>query len=163
MKQLTLVRHAQADNPLPDQRDWDRPLTKRGLLDAREMARRMKERSLRPELILSSPAIRAAQTAEVFAKCFAQAKLLMAEELYLASAKQMLAAIHEHGAAVGHLMVVGHNPGISEFADELSHERSIDGMPTSGIVTVDFELSAWRELHPGEGCNVEFDYPQRPA
>lgn len=161
MKRLSLLRHAKADNPLPDQEDWDRPLTKRGLKDAAEMARRMKSQRLRPVLILSSPAIRARQTAEAFAKCFSSAQLQFVEDLYLATPKQMLASIHELGTSAAHLLVVGHNPGISEFADQLAQDRRIDGMPTGAIVTAEFNLNTWQELRLGMGSNIEFDYPQR--
>lgn len=163
MKRLSLLRHAQADNPLSDQQDWDRPLTKRGLIDAAEMARRMKAHRQRPALILSSPAIRARQTAEVFAKCFANAQLQLVEDIYLASAKQLLASIHELGGSAAHLLVVAHNPGIAELADQLSPERRIDGMPTGAIVTAEFNVNAWQDLQLGTGNNVEFDYPQRCA
>jgi len=163
MKRLSLLRHAQADNPLPDQPDWDRPLTKRGLLDALEMARRMKAQRRRPELILSSPATRTRQTTEALIKYFSNAKLLFVEELYLTDSKQMLTAIQEYGESAKHLLVVAHNPGITELADLLSQERSIDAMPTAAIVTAEFDLHAWQDLLPATGIHVEFDYPQRPA
>lgn len=163
MKRLTLVRHAQADNPVSDQQDWDRPLTARGLSDAAVMARRLKSQRLRPELMLSSPALRARQTAEVFAKCFSftATQLQLVEELYLADAKHLLTAIQQLGKDCGHLLVVGHNPGIAEFADKLSQERGVDSMPTSAVYTVQFDIKTWQELLPGTGVNVAFDYPQR--
>ncbi len=163
MKRLTLIRHAQADNPLPDQQDWHRPLTKRGQRDAKEMSRRLKEQQPRPEIILSSPAIRAKQTAEIFAACFAKAELVMNEELYLAEPKNLLAAIQQLGDVADHLILVGHNPGISELADQLSKDRRIEGMPTASIVTMEFSITTWQALLPATGINVDFDYPQRPA
>jgi phosphohistidine phosphatase len=163
MKRLTLLRHAQADNPLADQQDWDRPLTKRGERDAGEMARRMKSLRLRPVLILTSPAIRAWQTAEAFSKCFHNAQLQLVDDLYLATPRQLLTAIHAQGGSATHLLVVAHNPGISEFADQLSHDRRVDGMPTGAIVTAEFDLAGWHDLQPGTGANVEFDCPQRSA
>lgn len=163
MMRLTLLRHAQADDPVSNQQDWDRPLTRRGLLDAKEMARRMKVAKQKPLLILSSPAVRARQTAETFAKCFAGARLQFVEALYLADPKQLLACIREQGDATTHLLVVAHNPGITEFANQLSRERTIDAMPTGAIVTSEFDVSTWQELVPGAGLNVELDYPQRPA
>lgn len=163
MKRLSLLRHAQADTPLPDQQDWDRPLTKRGQLDAAEMARRLKISSTVPQVILSSPAMRARQTAEIVAKACSKARLAFAEQLYLASPKQMLETIQQLGDAAAHLLVVGHNPGISELADQLSTERRIDGMPTASIVTLEFDITTWQALRPATGDNVEFDFPQRPA
>jgi phosphohistidine phosphatase len=161
MKQLTLIRHAQADNPLPDQRDWDRPLTKRGLLDAAEMARRFKSQGDCPDFILSSPALRAQQTATIFAKYFAKTTLQLDEELYLTSPKQLLASLQRLAPTINHLLLVGHNPGISELADQLSAERRIEGMPTASMVTFEFAITTWQALRPAMGFNVEFDYPQR--
>jgi phosphohistidine phosphatase len=163
MMRLTLLRHAQADDPVSNQQDWDRPLTRRGLLDAKEMARRMKAAKHKPHLILSSPAIRARQTAETFAHCFASTTIQFVEGLYLADPKQLLNNIREHGGAASHLLVVAHNPGITEFANQLSQERSIDAMPTGAVVTAEFPLQRWQDLQPGSGINVELDYPQRPA
>jgi phosphohistidine phosphatase len=163
MMRLSLLRHAQADDPVSNQQDWDRPLTRRGTLDAKEMVRRMKVAKQKPDLILSSPAIRARQTAEAFSACFASARLQFVEALYLAEPKQLLACIREHGGTAKHLLVVAHNPGITEFADQLSQERSVEAMPTGAIVTAEFDVHTWQELVPGTGVNVELDYPKRPA
>jgi phosphohistidine phosphatase len=163
MKRLTLMRHAQADNPLPGQPDWDRPLTKRGQLDAKEMTRRLKVQQWRPELILSSPALRTRETATALLKCFGNTQVEYVEELYLADPKPMLAIIQQLGLSTNHLLVVAHNPGIAELADLLCAERSIDTMPTGALVTAEYDLEAWQALRPAMGVNVEFDYPQRPA
>jgi phosphohistidine phosphatase len=163
MLRLSLLRHAQADDPVSNQEDWDRPLTRRGMLDAKEMSRRMKVAKRKPQLILSSPAIRARQTAETFAQCFSGATLQFFEGLYLADPKQIFNCIREHGGTAAHLLVVAHNPGITEFASEISQERNIDAMPTGCIVTAEFDLTNWQDLQAATGINVELDYPQRPA
>jgi len=161
MKRLTLIRHAQADDAPTGQRDWDRPLTRRGQADAATMAKRMKDQLSNPDSILSSPAVRTRQTAELFTKQFPKISLKIDEELYLASPKQMLSVILAQDNATRHLVLVGHNPGISELADELSQERRIEGMPTASVVTMEFDIDSWQELLPASGTNVEFDYPQR--
>ena len=153
MKRLTLIRHAQADDAPTGQRDWDRPLTRRGQADADQLSN--------PDSILSSPAVRTRQTADFFAKQFPKVSLKMDEDLYLASPKQMLSVILAQDNATRHLVLVGHNPGISELADELSQERRIEGMPTASVVTMEFDIDSWQELLPVSGTNVEFDYPQR--
>ena len=68
MKRLILVRHAKSDWSLPGQEDWDRPLNVRGQRDAPDMARRLRSRRLKPDRILSSPAVRALTTATVMAR-----------------------------------------------------------------------------------------------
>jgi phosphohistidine phosphatase len=161
MLRLTLLRHAQADNPLPDQQDWDRPLTRRGTLDATEMAQRLRKSHAAPQLILSSPAIRTKQTAELFAAALATPAISFDENVYLASAKQLLLTVQQQLSSTHHLLLVGHNPGISELADLLSKERGIDGMPTASWVTMELSLPTWQALRPAMGINLEFNYPQR--
>jgi len=166
LKRLTLVRHAQADVQLPGQSDWQRPLTKRGLHDAEEMARRLKVQRLKPDLILASPAIRARQTAEIFAKTLrshASDQLQFADELYLAEPKVLLECIHTLGGTHVHVLLVAHNPGITEFADQLSQERCVEAMPTCAIFTAEFSIKKWDELLPASGVHVELDYPHRVA
>ena len=162
MKRLTLVRHAKSDWSLPGQDDWDRPLNKRGQRDAPEMARRLRSRRLKPDLILSSPAVRALSTAAVMARELKvpAAHVMQDERLYLASPTDLLAVIRERGGAAKHVMVFGHNPGITECANRLSTGEHIDNLPTCGVFTGLFDVAAWSELGWDSGREVEFDYPK---
>lgn len=162
MKRLTLVRHAKSDWSLPGQNDWDRPLNKRGQRDAPEMARRLRSRRLKPDLILSSPAVRALTTATVMARELKvpAAHVLQDERLYLASPADLLAVIRERGGEAKHVMVFGHNPGITECANQLSAGDRIDNLPTCGVFTAQFDITAWSELGPDSGQDAEFDYPR---
>jgi phosphohistidine phosphatase len=83
----------------------------------------------------------------------------MEERLYLASPAEFLKVIHESGGDAQHLMIFGHNPGISEFADQLTPQRRIDNMPTCGIVTATFAIKTWAELELGAAQEIDFDYP----
>jgi phosphohistidine phosphatase len=163
LKRLTLVRHAKSDWSIADQADWDRPLNPRGQRDAPEMGRRLREQRLKPELVLTSPAARALATATIVARQlrFPADKLQPDERLYLASPQDFLKVIREHGAKARHIMVFGHNPGITEFADRLSADRRIDHMPTAAVVTMQVNLRDWTSLDWGQGLEVEFDYPKR--
>lgn len=164
MKRLTLVRHAKSDWSLPGQADWDRPLNRRGQRDVPDMARRLRSRRLKPELILSSPAVRALTTATVMARELKvpAAHVLQDERLYLASPADLLAVIRDLGGEARHLMVFGHNPGLTECANRLSAGEHIDNLPTCGVFTAQFDVEAWRELDWGGGQDVEFDYPKNP-
>lgn len=163
MFRLTLVRHAKTEAAYSGQEDWDRALEPRGLRDAPEMGRRLKERGRKPDKILTSPAVRAITTATIMARELgvAASKIVPDERLYLASPKQLLSVIQEIGATARHLMVVGHNPGLTEFADALSAERSIDNMPTCAVYTLEFAIENWSELELAQGVNAEFDYPKK--
>jgi phosphohistidine phosphatase len=165
VKRLILVRHAKSDWSLPGQDDWDRPLNARGQRDAPVMARRLRSRRLKPDRILSSPAVRALTTASIMTRELRVApSLLQAEErLYLSAPAELLAVVRELGGGSRHLMVVGHNPGITELANRLSAGETIDNMPTCAVFTARFELASWDRLTWGQGEDAEFDYPRNPG
>jgi len=165
MKRLTLVRHSKSDWSLPGQQDWDRALNKRGQRDAPEMARRLRARKLKPDVILSSPAVRALATATIMARELKVAASIVRqdEQLYLAGPADMLTVIRELGGSARHLMVFGHNPGITDFANRLSAGDRIDNMPTSAVFTATFAIDDWSELDWGSGQDAEFDYPKNLA
>lgn len=163
MLRLTLIRHAKTEPGRSGQEDWDRVLEPRGKRDAPEMGRRLKARDLKPDRMLSSPAARAIATATIIARELgvAASKIQQEERLYLASPKEILAVVREHGLRARHLMLVGHNPGLTEFADRVSGERDVDNLPTCAVYTLEFELESWSELGWGSGVNAELDYPKR--
>jgi phosphohistidine phosphatase len=162
MKRLTLVRHAKSDWSLPGQNDWDRPLNKRGQRDAPEMAKRLRSRKLKPDLMLASPAVRALSTASVMARELKVPATLIAqdERLYLASPSDMLTVLRELGGEAKHVMMFGHNPGMTEFANRLSAGDRIDNLPTCGVFTALFDIRDWSLLDWGRGADAEFDYPK---
>ena len=164
MKRLTLIRHAQADPELPGQSDWERPLTKRGSLDAAEMAKRLKSQRLKPDVILCSPALRTRQTCASFAKCLGipEDKIIYEDDLYLADTKHLVQCVQK-ASDVRHIMVIAHNPGITEFAQWLAGEDAVDGMTTCAVFTVEFDIEHWQSLSPESAVNSSLDYPQRRA
>jgi phosphohistidine phosphatase len=162
MLRLTLVRHAKTEPAHSGQEDWDRALEARGQRDAPNMGRRLKDRGSKPDKVLSSPAVRALTTTTIMTRELGvpASKVSQDERLYLASAKDLLKVVQELGGTAKHLMVVGHNPGLTEFADALSSERSIDNLPTCATYTLEFDIKNWNELELASGVNVEFDYPK---
>jgi phosphohistidine phosphatase len=165
MKRITLVRHAKSDWSLPGQQDWDRVLNKRGQRDAPEMARRLRAAKLpKPDLVLTSPAVRAITTASIMAR---ELKLTAAvikqdERLYLADPQQIVEVLKGMAGAAGHVMVFGHNPGITECANRLSASEHIDNMPTCATFTATFAIASWTDLAWETGQDVVFDYPRSP-
>lgn len=158
---LTLLRHAKAEPGSSDQEDWHRALDPKGRRDAADVSRRLREREFAPTMILSSPALRALDTAKVFARAFGTSNLIADERLYLAAPKVLLEVVRERGGETDHLMIVGHNPGITEFADALSAERSLDNMPTCSAYTLRFDIAHWKELDWRTGTDADFEYPGR--
>jgi len=132
---LTLVRHAHAEWPDFSGRDFDRPLTPRGLEDALTTARDIKSAGLRPTILLSSPARRARDTAMILAREMGieEPAVHFNDELYNASAKQLLSAAAEAARNYSHVLMVAHNPGISEFARRLSDSATLALKPAGWV------------------------------
>ena len=128
--------------------------------DAAEMARRLKLNKLVPSTILSSPARRAYATAALFANTLhlAENQIAPDERIYTADINELLTIVRTSPAG-DHLMLVAHNPTLTEFADKLSGERRIDALPTCGVVTMRIAVAAWSELNWHRGADVELDYP----
>lgn len=162
MKQLTLVRHAKSDWSDSSLRDFDRPLNKRGKRNAPDMGRRLAARRLRPSLLISSPANRALTTAMVIADAlgYPEDEIIREEQLYAASARAILAVIREVDSEVEHLMIFGHNPGMTDFANRLA-DADIDNMPTCAVLSLSIGVGSWAEVDWHRAQAVFYDYPKR--
>jgi phosphohistidine phosphatase len=163
MKRLTLMRHAKSSWENDSLDDFDRPLNARGLKAAPEMGRRLRALGDLPELILSSPAARAIETARRVAAEIGhpESRILEVPGLYHASPAKILEILQSLESAAHHVMVVGHNPGMTEFANSLGEIR-IDNMPTAGMLCVDLPGEVWSEIDPDGAEAVYFDYPKNP-
>lgn len=160
MKTLLLVRHAKSSWEHPGTSDHDRPLNDRGLRDAPEMGRRLAARGVRPDVILSSTAVRARTTAELIAEAlgFGVGRVITDERLYAASADEVLRVIGELDDEVSCAIVVGHNPETASLAHRLSDE--IHEMPTAAVAEFTFDVDAWYELGDVEPSTVRVDTPR---
>ena len=160
MKTLYLVRHAKSSWKFPDLADFDRPLNRRGQRDAPMMGQRLHQRGVLPDLIISSPARRTQQTARALAEETGYRSAIRYEDaLYHASPEELLAVIHTARGEVSLLMLVGHNPGLTELLTQLTL-RSIDNVVTAGVVTVQFTVDRWTEVTFGSGKFGQYDYPK---
>jgi len=161
-KRLTLIRHANAEQE-SDVRDFERPLSRKGQNEALEMARRFQDLGLVPDLILASAATRTRETAETFAKVLGvAARLLQADDaLYLAEGDYILSVIRAVGPRVNHLMVIGHNPGISAAAISLSPETVNSDLPTCGTLTMTVSCATWNLIDRRCINDPERDSPKK--
>jgi len=148
MKNLTLMRHANAKWKDREVADFERPLNRRGHGEAEAMARRLLEMELKPDLILTSSATRTRQTADIVARelNIPARHVRTDESLYLARAKDILKAIHSTGPRVPHLMVVGHNPGISRLVHDLGGCLNEEDMNTASVCSMKFDARVWSEV-----------------
>ena len=164
MLRLILLRHGKSDWDDHRLDDFERPLAPRGLRDVPEMGRRLAERGETPELIISSSAVRAISTARAVARelGYREDRIISAAELYHAAPNTILSLVRQ-APAVGTLMVVGHNPGMTDLANTLADFR-IDNMPTAGMLCAEFEVTSWADVDPAQARCAWFDYPKkRPA
>ncbi len=161
-KRLTLVRHAKSDWSDPSLSDFDRPLNARGERDAPEMAARLVTAGLLPTLMISSPALRALTTAGVFADAFGspRKRIRQADEAYLASPGELLEVIRSRGGSAGHVMLFGHNPGISGFGAWLTGDDSLGEVPTCAVTSLLVPLARWGNLEFGSARREFYDVPK---
>lgn len=163
MKRLTLIRHAKSDWDT-GRPDFDRPLNERGEAAAPYMAARLAQGYARPDLLASSPAVRALRTAALIARGIGiqESAIRTEASLYNASVRQLLDCVRATEDGVGHLMLVAHNPGITDLANQLTGSR-IDEMVTCAVLGADLEITSWHETRPGCGRVRYYDYPKNPS
>lgn len=170
MKRLFLLRHAKAQPADGSTEDFDRTLLLSGMQDGAQMARYLRKSEYRIDLILCSSSARTTQTAELVLHQV-EAEIEYRDNLYLASAAKILAAVRGAPADVSALMVVGHNPGMEDCAGQLArepvrrkerarHEALEEKFPTCALAILDFDVNRWRDIEPGAGKLTDFVRPK---
>jgi phosphohistidine phosphatase len=161
MKQLIIVRHAKSSWENFAVPDFERPLNDRGKSDAPMMARRLVERSISPDLFITSPARRARKTAEIFAKTFnlSDEQIVDVPTLYEAGAEAFYDAVRNVPVSAATVILFSHNPGITTFANTLTEVR-IDDMPTCAVFAVSCEVDKWSDFRSASKQLLFFDYPK---
>jgi phosphohistidine phosphatase len=154
---LVLVRHAKSDWGNPQLDDHDRPLNDRGLRDAPVLAERLAATGFRPDVLLSSTALRARTTARFFAEALGVESELR-DELYGAPARTLLATAAATGAA--RVLLVAHDPGMSSLAGSLSR-GGIGSMPTCAVATFHWAADDWDVATATDPDEWDFDSPRR--
>ncbi len=166
MKKLYIILHAKTSWDDPELDDFDRPLNKRGLKDAPRMGKRLKEKQVTPDMVLSSPAERALATCQAIAAAlrFDESKIKTDKRLYHANEDQILEVVRSLKDSPRDseevVMIFGHNPGLTEFANSLL-KTTIDNIPTCGIVAAELRVEHWQDVTFGCGKMLFFDFPKR--
>ena len=160
MKRLTLMRHANAQWKDPQISDFDRPLNRRGTSEAEAMSRRLIELKLIPTTVLTSSARRAQQTADIVARELGipPRHSRTDEGLYLAAAADILRVIRTTGPRIPHLMIIGHNPGITELANLLAPTSRID-LATAAMCSLTFDARSWADVKAGNLRDTQSESP----
>ncbi|MBT4137472.1 MAG: histidine phosphatase family protein [Candidatus Latescibacteria bacterium] len=162
MKELFLVRHAKSSWPSATESDFDRPLNGRGKKDAPIMGKHLKiSREVVLGQVICSPAKRARATAKRLLEGldYPFEQVVWKEVIYSGNDTDLLKLVQ--GTDDGHpsLMVIGHNPYITDLVCLLANE-SIDDMPTCGVFAVTFDVTTWSSVSSGLGKKRFFDVPK---
>lgn len=161
MKTLLLIRHAKSDWNDPSLPDFDRPLNERGKRDAPAMGQRLLDKEVKIDAFISSPAKRARKTAELIAGEYdvKKDKIILVEELYHAEPSAFMDVISKMDDDYKHIAIFSHNPGITEFANQLADVR-IDNMPTCSIFAIKIDSKHWKDFSEADKHFWFFDYPK---
>ena len=162
MKTLYLARHAKSSWKYPKLDDFERPLNKRGRKSAPLMGEILHKLKVSPDLIISSPANRAATTARIMAAKirYPLEDIQYSESIYEFSESALIRVVKHIDDAVKKAMVVGHNPGLNGLANYLG-DRPVSNIPTAGIYCLDLDIDSWSSMRENCGELNFFEYPKK--
>ncbi|MEJ7912659.1 MAG: histidine phosphatase family protein [Chitinophagaceae bacterium] len=163
MKTLLIVRHAKSSWADAATADIDRPLNERGKRDAPEMAKRVKEKQITIDQLLSSPAKRAHKTAKLFAEELGLNKddILVVPELYEAIPETFYKVVAQVSDKHHAVALFSHNPGVTGFVNTLTPVQVAD-MTTCAVFAVSVEGNSWKAFGEAEKMFLFYDYPKNP-
>jgi phosphohistidine phosphatase len=155
MKLLTIVRHAKAVPGTANQPDFDRPLAEKGYKQIGRVAPAIRACPLAPDRIVSSPALRAAHTAERLAEAIGFAgEIAFEPHIYEAAPLTLLEILRQQPAPAQHVALVGHNPGLEMLVSGLcsgDDARLNVHLTTAGVAHIELEIAHWRQARWGAG------------
>jgi phosphohistidine phosphatase len=162
-KILILIRHAKAEERdiSIQKQDADRDLTSDGKKDAIQMGKRLFSMKIKPDKMVSSPARRAFQTAQIIARELKMefGKIKLENKIYEASVRDLLNVIRKSDDGISNLILVGHNPSFNELLNYLC-KTNIGNIPKGGIVGISLASEKWKDTFSRSGTLLFFDSPK---
>lgn len=150
MRTLLLLRHAKSSWDNSSLPDFDRPLAERGERDAPRIGKELAQRGPLPDLVVSSTALRAVQTANAATKAAGYTgQLNFDEQIYGASSAELIKIVRKLPDDHSKIMLVGHNPGFEDLLSRLIDERQ--SMSTCNLACIEFSVSKWSDVEDGQG------------
>jgi phosphohistidine phosphatase len=143
MKKLFLLRHGKASSSKVDEKDFDRPLNKKGIAQINQQGQHLQSEHPKFDQLIYSSAKRTKETAEIANEQLSIKALISSEDLYLADEHTILSFIKAN-AFDENILYVGHNFGISRLASDLAG-YSIS-MTTGMMIEFDLDIGKWDEL-----------------
>jgi phosphohistidine phosphatase len=165
VRRLHLLRHAKSSWDDDSVRDRDRPLAPRGRKATTRIARWARKHEIRPQLVVSSSAVRARETLAGVLPGLGEPEVWDEVALYAASAEVLLARARTLPDETHEAMLVGHNPGLADLLLQLAEpgelrDRAAAKFPTGALATLEADIATWSELEPGGARLVEFVVPR---
>ena len=162
MKTLLIIRHAKSSWSVASLNDFDRSLNDRGKKDAPLMAQRLQDRKIMIDAFVSSPARRAKKTAELF--CTAYHKnlndIILISALYQATPEIFFDVVEQLNDDFNSVAIFSHNPGITEFVNQLAEDKAVNNMPTCSVFAIDITISKWKDFRKAKKEFLLFDFPK---
>jgi phosphohistidine phosphatase len=141
------MRHAKSAWGEPGLDDFERPLLEKGKKRTRTIIEYLKKKNVKPGLLLSSPAVRALQTAQIMLHGLGMDKeaLRIEKTMYTSDSEQLEDLFFDLPSTVDEILMVGHNPAVTNFVNRFI-DAKIDALPTSGTVALVFDINDWEEV-----------------
>ena len=160
MKRLFIIRHAKSSWDDSTLDDFNRPLNERGLKSAPFMGKLLKEKNISPDAIISSPAKRTTQTAELIAKEIGFSKPITMNpylyDAYVTTLQETISYIYDDNDTV---FLVAHNPGVSALAYMYCDMK--ENLPTCAVVEIEFDCNSWMDVSKENARLVSYEYPKK--
>ncbi|MGQ0526565.1 MAG: SixA phosphatase family protein [Alphaproteobacteria bacterium] len=159
MKRLFILRHAQA--AAGGFADFERPLTKKGLEDARRLGERMKGKNYSPEHIFCSPAFRTSETLAGLLQTLQNLKVDRLSLIYEGGMADLKYVISQSDDAHGSILLIGHNPSVHQLVFDLSKDEGVfidrlnTGYPPATLSVLDCPIQSWNDLKAGENKLID--------
>lgn len=161
MKTLYIVRHAKSSWNYPELSDEERPLLEKGKKRTRKIIEFLREKEVKVNQIISSHAERALETARIIGHGidYPPENIIISRQIYHATADQLFDQFFDMSDEVESLMIVGHNPTLTNFANIFLDDK-IEWLPTSGVVSISFDTNIWINLPAVKGETNFIVYPK---
>ena len=161
MKTLLVIRHAKSSWDVATISDFERSLNERGKRDVPVMAQRLLEKKIAIDAFVSSPAKRAKKTAELFCNAYNKNKedIILISTLYHSTPEIFFDVVEMLDENYKTVAIFSHNPGITEFVNELADDVIINNMPTCSIFAIQINITKWKDFSKAKKELLFFDYP----
>lgn len=167
MRTIILLRHGKSSWSDPTLADLDRPLAPRGERASRRIAKYIRQKKIRPALVLYSPSLRTRQTLEAIESSLGKRSVVELEpQLYAASEGELLRRLQALPESVDSVMLIGHNPGLHDVAVVLASagaelERLKAKFPTAALATLALPNTTWSELSQADAVLAAYVVPKQ--